>query len=319
MQDYWWDLSEISVEGHDEIMEHSDPLRQLAKMGQWKLKLWAVDGEMEKALEGCLSLIKVGHHLAKRKITIEHLVGVLIMSLGERTLLEILAHRPVAAQLLAKTQEALQSVYAQGFPLLDSRGEGLFEMGMQVDVIQERGMTDFRTLFMSGTGIFLGTHGAFEDKILTFCERIDRRSPYDKHLDKKSEPGLSMRLPELIIYMLGPSVGRIYDQGHRGRALHEASLAVLALHRWRLDRGQYPQGLGELVEGDTSKGCRIILMAPGRCGMSGVGRTLCSIAWRGILTTTAGRPILRIGGDWRVGTAIECFGLDIDGSIAEVG
>ena len=45
-----------------------------------------------------------------------------------------------------------------------------------------------------------------------------------------------------------PSFQRAAELNFRAKALHEAMVAVLALRRWCLEKGQYPETLNQLVK-----------------------------------------------------------------------
>ena len=44
-----------------------------------------------------------------------------------------------------------------------------------------------------------------------------------------------------------PATDRISDIVYRGKIYHEATVAILAIQRWRLEKDQYPASLAELV------------------------------------------------------------------------
>ena len=44
-----------------------------------------------------------------------------------------------------------------------------------------------------------------------------------------------------------PATARISEIAYRGKIHHEATVAILAALRWRLEKNQYPATLGELV------------------------------------------------------------------------
>ena len=52
----------------------------------------------------------------------------------------------------------------------------------------------------------------------------------------------------LIVHKLFFSVNRASEMAWRSRALHEATLTILALKRWKLQKDSYPDSLEELVE-----------------------------------------------------------------------
>ncbi len=59
------------------------------------------------------------------------------------------------------------------------------------------------------------------------------------------ESWLNQRFFLIQIYM--PATARVSEIAYRGKIRHEATVAILALQRWRLEKDQYPAALGELV------------------------------------------------------------------------
>ena len=51
----------------------------------------------------------------------------------------------------------------------------------------------------------------------------------------------------LLEYVI-PASERISELSYQGRSLHEATIAILAIQRWRLEKGEYPVTLDELIE-----------------------------------------------------------------------
>ena len=76
-------------------------------------------------------------------------------------------------------------------------------------------------------------------------------SPYERHIsDSCGVDDMISKLPKyrfFLLQMLMPAVDRASDIAYRGRALHQATVTVLALKQWRLEKNEYPANLDELV------------------------------------------------------------------------
>lgn len=80
---------------------------------------------------------------------------------------------------------------------------------------------------------------------------VSKMKPYERHVNNVNGAeemivGLS---PYRYLFLRSyvPTLSRACEYVYRGRALHEATLTVLALNRRRLEEGGYPTGLNELV------------------------------------------------------------------------
>ena len=59
------------------------------------------------------------------------------------------------------------------------------------------------------------------------------------------------KLPRIrypFIRIIIPALIRIHKSDYRSKVRYEATLTVLALQRWELEKGQYPERLEELLE-----------------------------------------------------------------------
>ena len=75
-------------------------------------------------------------------------------------------------------------------------------------------------------------------------------TPHQKHVRPISEDDLVESLPEYRHFHLRTwvvSLGRASHAYHQRRATHEATITVLALRRWFLEKERYPDDLDELV------------------------------------------------------------------------
>ena len=83
-------------------------------------------------------------------------------------------------------------------------------------------------------------------------DMVARMSPYERHkrnLISNEEITLSMpRYRYALLHHLMPAVDRVSDLFYRGKALHEAAIAILAIQRWQLEKEEYPATLDELIE-----------------------------------------------------------------------
>jgi hypothetical protein len=88
-----------------------------------------------------------------------------------------------------------------------------------------------------------------------FCE-LAELTPYERHIRGISEEQIVSAIPEnrfsFVKYYFSrfraPNLGKAYESFYRNSVLCEATLAVLALQHWRLEKGEFPQNLQELLD-----------------------------------------------------------------------
>jgi len=82
-------------------------------------------------------------------------------------------------------------------------------------------------------------------------------TPYEKQAKNvevdHSRMELELNKQFFLLGIVGPSMFYTADWMHFGKSQYEALLTILALQRWRLDKGGYPNRLEELVKSDYLK------------------------------------------------------------------
>ncbi|MCJ7730116.1 MAG: hypothetical protein MUO27_09610, partial [Sedimentisphaerales bacterium] len=81
--------------------------------------------------------------------------------------------------------------------------------------------------------------------------KLAKMSPYEKHIsDPNGVEGMISTLPRyryFLIHLLMPAIDRVSEIAYRGKASHQATITILALKRWRLEKNEYPANLDELI------------------------------------------------------------------------
>ncbi len=255
----------------DVILPPLHKLRFIAKMGIWRAKIARSNGDLEAALDSSLSVIRVGKHLQRKNSTlIEQLVGISINSHGSGEMLIIASSDKLNPAQIIKAQEELEMAYSEGYPLADLT----FESYAFLDIVQYcftdggpggghlipakvnsifskggvRSVVPFGGLFHAGRKetVIMGK------KYYAKATDLAKLSPYELHEEGIKDwadyvEGLdSSRFA--FVKIITPSFRTMSKLTYQSRALHEATVTVLALRRWRLERGGYPENLQELLE-----------------------------------------------------------------------
>lgn len=277
--DEWiWKNSMLSV-----LLPHLTPLRQLSRIGIWKSRLDCARGDARRAIEDVLAVARVARHWQNpNRIIIEQLIAVRICDLACEEMRRLATDKGLTAADLQRAQEQLDVLYKDGYPTLGIESERLMLIDTIQRVFTEGGLGGGHpiprlslaiwhdnapvrgagpNLFMSmGTTAYwtaaslvhagrdqtLAMSNAFYDQMaewssLTPYQRKDRPFPEDM-VKKLSEPRY------WILRMFLPNLSRAADLCYRARAEYEATLTVLALQRYRLDKGQYPPTLETLLQ-----------------------------------------------------------------------
>jgi len=221
--------------------------RGLAKVARWRAWIYADESKMEEAGQEVVRIIKMGRHLMTGKILTEYLVGVAIVSLGDRLVLEILRDYESDGEFIAAIQPELEHTFTDDFPFYDFRGEALIYFASQKsnwDQIHE----NILSWVFPVSPFLVGSLPQMENYASDFYTDFDQRSPYQQQFHP-----IQIDLPKTPVqhYMqfsiLEPALSRSTELSYRAKVTHEAILTVLALHRWKREKGAYPELLEELL------------------------------------------------------------------------
>ncbi|MBW7990329.1 MAG: hypothetical protein FVQ84_09995 [Planctomycetes bacterium] len=265
---------------------HLIVVRQLSRLGVWRSRIDLEQGRTKQALEDCIAVARTGSHWQRKRTLIEQLIGMGIGSIANDGIFHIVANQRFSITELEQLQIQLSQIYQEDYPFMDMeyqklafldvvqhsftdggpggghlipRKEAFFD-DMYEDVV---GMTEDipfgRGFFKNATLTSMCLLHARRDATVEFGRQIyDKQdmvasmSPYERHkrnLISTEEIILSMPMYRYaLLYHLMPAVDRVSNSFYRGKALHEATIATLAIQRWRLEKEEYPTTLDELIE-----------------------------------------------------------------------
>jgi hypothetical protein len=252
-------------------------LSNLARLGIWSARLHVQQGRTAQALEDCLALARAGRQWQHSATFIEQLIGLSLSRHAHEEILRMVARRDLSAAELSDWQRKVAAAYPQGFPLADVRGEHLILLDVIQHLFTDGGLggghlvpSASATLLEEEMGqrkeserpIVRVTqsmlHVGREETIATVSRIFDRPqsllSPHEKRA--RQVPTVKEILQSLpahryaLVRALVPNIDRVTESGFRGKALHEATLTILALQRYRQEKGSYPATLEELKQGD---------------------------------------------------------------------
>jgi len=260
-------------------------LRALVWMGIWRLRIDLEQGRIKQSIEDYLAIARAGSHWQGDGTLIEQLVGLALGRLAYEEIFHILATQRLSAAELEHLQHQLLQLYPQGYPAIDMEGERLafldvvqrsftdggpggghliprrkgFLIDMYEDIVE---ITDDipvgKRFFGNAALTSMCLLHARRDETVAMGERIYnqqakivRMSPYERHAGKirSGDDILSSvhMYRYFLLYYLIPAAERASELVYQDKALHESTVAILALQRWRLEKNEYPAVLDDLV------------------------------------------------------------------------
>ena len=249
-------------------LTHMAPLRGLARAGICRARLLAETGHISEALDYCVTVVRAGSHWQRKEITlIEQMFGRSTRQLGCLNLLCMIGQYEISAVDSEMTYQDLQAVYADGYPGIGVEIEKLCFMDIVQRTFTEGGVGGGHivphqlALLADGDmpDVMPGSlvHARRDDtvdmmnKLYAVFEQRAGVTPYELRTGGYATwDDTIVEVPRhryWLFHLMTPALDRASVLSFRGKALYEATLTVLALKRWRLDKGQYPQELTELV------------------------------------------------------------------------
>ncbi len=248
-------------------------LRNLSRVGLWQSRRHIAQGRTVEGLEDCLAVARAGRHWQQSGTVIEQLVALALARVAQEEILRIVARQSVSAAELADLQRQLASLYPQRFPLVNTQSERLMFLDavqhmftdggpggghlvpaaaapLLIDDHREQAGTPFFWTMLSMRHARRNETVAQAEAIFNHQRELSVLSPYEKRA--RQAITISQMVASLprdryaLVQALLPALDRLMELGYRGRALHEATLTILALQRYRQEKGSYPGALDEL-------------------------------------------------------------------------
>ncbi|MHC4488433.1 MAG: DUF1700 domain-containing protein [Planctomycetota bacterium] len=262
-------------------------LKKLARLGIWRSRIDIKQGRARQGFDDCLAVARAGRQWHGKETIGEQLVGLAISALAHEEILYITASQNFSAPDLEQLQQQLLQIYPEGYPLINMEGERLRFQDAVQRTFTEGGpggghLIPQRTHLLKGLydiaeeiaeDIPVGKRFLESAALTSICllharrdatiamgrqiydkqAKIVRMSPYERHAGNlSSSDDILSSVPKyryLLLDYLNPSAAaeRVSEQVYQVKALHELTVAILALQRWRLEKNEYPAGLNDLV------------------------------------------------------------------------
>ncbi len=260
------------------LLPHLAEVRTIATVGIWRARIELQRGEVQQALNDCLAVAHAAVHWQPRGMLIEQLVGLGLSRMAHEEILAIVRERALPPAELADLQRKIADLYPARYSLIDLEGERLSLLDTIQHVFTDNGPggghltpSGAKTLAVMGgneefleeaTGPLLTAwsmiHAGREATTAKVAWIFDQQAKCAKlsPWERRAAGGIGAdrilnSLPKYryaLVHMLAPALERAADLTFQGRALHEATLTVLALQRYRAEKGSYPVSLSELQQ-----------------------------------------------------------------------
>jgi hypothetical protein len=257
--------------------------RGLARSLRWRASLNAEKGRYEDAFSDLLSCYRLGQNIKGAKTLIEQLVGIAIEALSIRTVRDILENCEIDSGVLAELQRDFEEIiadenYAINFEAeklclydeiqrcftSDRFGKGHLYMprirqlsdkdsDYQMDDGFDQFLINTYMVFASVPRLFGHPDRdetlAAANKIYDNMEKLSRKSAAQLHAEGQTIKDEIDRLIDSNIFLsvVTPAVWRVIEISHRLPTEVGATLALIAITRYKQNKGEYPQDLNELV------------------------------------------------------------------------
>jgi hypothetical protein len=253
-----------------------DSLRKLARAGAWRAAVDAREGKLDQATDRSLAIIRVGTRLNYAVLS-EGMVGLATRSVGHASLRNLLYNHEFTSAQLVTLQRQLeeigegggfaQAVEAERLGLLDvvqrtftDGGPGGGHMLPQrfYEFTKESGQRRHEEAATLALGVL---HAGRDETVRVINEVFDRyreESKLTPYQCKQQRDGSWRFIARLIDNRLGrtryrllavllPAFYSATEINYQGKASYHATVATIALLRWRKDKGRFPEKLEELV------------------------------------------------------------------------
>jgi len=247
------------------LIKHFSEYRTLAWALNWRSRYKAYKGDVESALDDCVSLVRFGSRQQGKGLFYEQTAGVAFGAHAHDTIWTIIEKADVPADTLKNLQEQLQKEYARYYSLINLEMEKVF----LYDYIQRSFTDDGKgggRMLARGAPLAVGDwkSGLWRFVSLSYPDRremtakVDQyfslaaqefdETPWQVHQKGGSGEWDEIARHSLLLKITAPAHRRAGEIGWRVKTDRTALLTVLAIQRYEKDNGAYPENLHALVE-----------------------------------------------------------------------
>jgi hypothetical protein len=247
------------------LITHFSGYRSLVRTLGWRSRYKACKGDIDLALDDCVSLVRFGIRQQGKGLLYEQTAGMAFEAYAHHVIWTILEKVDVPADTLKNLHERLQAEYDRHHGLVNLEMEKVFSY----DYIQRSFTDDGKgggRMLARGAPLAVGDwkSGLWRFVSLSYPDRREMTAKIDRYfvlftrllditpwqLQQKGGPEGwgEIAKDSLMLKITAPAYGSVVKVGWRMKADRTALLTVLALKRYEKENGRYPENLRVLVE-----------------------------------------------------------------------
>lgn len=259
------------------LLPHLSEFRKLAHALRWRAWLKAEQGRYEDTFDDVKTCYKFGQHLKDGATLIEQLVGIAIRALSVGTIRDILSEYQIDSATLAELQQDLERIIAKEDFVVSVKFEKLtkydeiqrcfsedrfggghlcLEGLRRMDGLSPKLLDEKLSRVCAGALHILFTHPnkrqskEMVDRLYAFYAKIAHKTPAQLRIEgiNVEEEAETIIKGNILLEILLPALWRVNEIAYRVKADVEATLAIIALLRYKQDKGNYPNALDDLIQ-----------------------------------------------------------------------
>jgi hypothetical protein len=277
-----WRTYQSGAENPDEmigiLMPDLSEFKGFARALRFRALFNAEQGRYEKAFDDLKACYRLGQHLRGDRTLIEQLVGLAIEAMSIQAVQDIVSSYEIDSAILAEVQRSIEQIVAEEDFIIsfkveklcmydeiqrcftsDRFGKGHLYLprftkiragdagyrGEPEDIIIE---AFFSARFLLGHPNKEETLNTF-NKVCDFYENLKQKSAFKLHIEFSRT---NRRFEEIIkgnyfLEMFTPALWKVLEINQRHPTSINGTLTLIAVLRYKADKGQYPQSLSQLV------------------------------------------------------------------------
>ena len=266
--------------------------RKLVKALRCRAHIRAEEGFYEEAFDDMMACYRFGMHLKGDNVLVEQLIGIAIRALSVQTVRDILSEYQIDSDTLAELQEELEEIaddksFAMSFKterllfydvlqrcftagpdghVIPKRIVGLSSFGSEENSYPENTFDELLLLLSNVKNIRSVAYLLFlhpdrqetlesADAFYDYCEELALQTPAKTQasMGERDAEFKELCKKNFMLGVLMPALERVIQISYRLPTDADATLAVIAVLRYKQDKGNYPGSLEELVASDYLK------------------------------------------------------------------
>ena len=250
----------------------------IARLLSCRARLSAEQGRYEDSFSDLTACYRLGRHIRQGNVfLIEQIIGSAIEALSVRTIRSILDTHEIDSSILTILQKNLEETIAKEDFVINFKGEklcmydetqrsfteGVFGSHLYIHrfiyhlrILSSFSRTTNKINFWMAFHILFTQPGKVKarqmvDRLYDYWDNIAHKTPAQIHSEKIDSKKEFMKIIKgnLLLDILAPTFeDRVVEEGYRNKASVQATVAIIALQRYKEDNGQYPDNLDGLVK-----------------------------------------------------------------------